>query len=155
MIDSLKGQLHDWHYGRGIVKDFISYLSDSDLDKPFPRKNLNSIRKQCEELIQIETCYVEALKTGKIQFDCKPIQDLSKTSLLGNMEVLDSSLEENLEKFAGGETIDWFGEPWNVHRHLSAMIGHEQMHIGQIIAFCYAVGIRIPDIIVKKMALDG
>lgn len=155
MIDSLKGQLSDWQYGRGIVKDFINHLSDSDLDKQFPRKNLNSIRKQCEELIQIESCYVEALKTGKIQFECKPIEDLSEISLLKKMEVLDASLEENLEKIDGMETIDWFGEHWNVHRHLSAMIGHEQMHIGQIIAFSYAVDIHIPEEIVSKMALDG
>lgn len=34
------------------------------------------------------------------------------------------------------------------------MIGHEQMHIGQIVAFCYAVGIRIPDSIIQTMSLD-
>lgn len=37
----------------------------------------------------------------------------------------------------------------------SAMIGHEQMHIGQIVAFCYAIGVQIPEKIVNKMALDG
>lgn len=155
MIASLKGQLSDWQYGRGIIKDFLNYLSDSALDKPFPRKNLNSIRKQCRELIQIEACYVEALKTGKIQFASKPILDISKTALLDKMEVWDASLEEILEKFVGSETIDWFGEDWNIHRHLCAMIGHEQMHIGQIVAFCYAIDIQIPEEIVNKMALDG
>jgi len=29
------------------------------------------------------------------------------------------------------------------------------MHIGQIIAFCYATGIKIPKSIVKDMALEG
>lgn len=155
MIDSLKGQLSDWQYGRGIIKDFINLLSESDLDTLFPRKNLNSIRKQCEELIRMETCYVDALKTGKIKFGAAPLTDTSKASLLDKMDTLDSLLEESIEKFEGTETIDWFGDAWNIHHHLSAMIGHEQMHIGQIIAFCYAVGIQIPDKIINKMALDG
>jgi hypothetical protein len=34
------------------------------------------------------------------------------------------------------------------------MIGHEQMHIGQIVAFCYAIGLRIPDVIKNAMALS-
>ncbi len=154
MIESLKSQLEDWKYGRGIIKDFINHLEDSDLDKLFPRENLNTIRKQCEELIQIQGCYLEALKTKKINFDYEPIADVSNTSLLEKMDALDFELQKELEKFNGTETIDW-GEKWNIHRHISAMIGHEQMHIGQIVAFCYSVKIKIPDIVVKKMALDG
>lgn len=69
VIDSLKGQLYDWQYGRNIIKGFINELSEADLDKPFPRKNLNSLRKQCVELIQIQSCYVNALNTRKIQFE--------------------------------------------------------------------------------------
>ena len=72
MIYSLKAQISDWKYGRGIIKDFIIQLNDLDLDKPFPRKNLNSIRKQCQELIQVQSCYVRALETKQIQFN-RPI----------------------------------------------------------------------------------
>jgi len=35
------------------------------------------------------------------------------------------------------------------------MIGHENMHVGQIIAFCYATGIEIPESISEPMALEG
>lgn len=42
-----------------------------------------------------------------------------------------------------------------IHLHISAMIGHEQMHIGQIIGFCYATKMQIPTHIVNTMALDG
>lgn len=154
MIDSLKGQLYDWQYGRNIIKGFINELSEADLDKPFPRKNLNSLRKQCVELIQIQSCYVNALNTRKMQFEYDSISDTSKLSLLSRMDALDTHLVEYLETFDGSETIDWFGEQWNIHRHISAMIGHEQMHIGQIVAFCYAVGIQIPEEIKRTMALS-
>ena len=68
---------------------------------------------------------------------------------------LDENLEKALETFDGAETINWFGEQKNIHEHISAMIGHEQMHIGQIIAFCYATKIHIPNDITNIMALDG
>jgi len=155
MIDSLKAQISDWKYGREIIKDFITQLNDLDLDKPFPRKKLNSIRKQCQELIQVQSCYVKALETKQIQFNYDPINDICKDSLIAQMNDLDSKLETQLEKFNGSEMIKWFGEEWNIHQHISAMIGHEQMHIGQIIAFCYAINVEIPSSIVKIMALDG
>lgn len=61
MIDSINAQLEDWKYGRDLIKHFITELEDISLDKEFPRKNLNTIRKQCEEVIQVQGCYVEAL----------------------------------------------------------------------------------------------
>jgi len=155
MIDSLKAQISDWKYGRGIIKIFITMLNDTDLDKPLPRKNLYTIRKQCEELIHIQNCYVEALETKQIQFNYEPLKDVCKDSLISKMDKLDSTLETQLETFDGNETVNWFGEEWNIHQHISAMIGHEQMHIGQIVAFCYATNIEIPNSIVKIMALDG
>jgi len=51
--------------------------------------------------------------------------------------------------------MDYYGEQQNVHQIIAMMTGHEQMHIGQIIAFCYATGIEIPESIVENMALEG
>ena len=106
-------------------------------------------------MIQIQNCYVEALETKQIQFNYEPLKDVSKDFLISKMEKLDSTLDTQLETFDSSETVNWFGEEWNIHQHISAMIGHEQMHIGQIVAFCYAVNIEIPNSIVKIMALDG
>jgi len=155
MVASLNGQLMDWKYGRSIVKCFIQNLSDNELDRILPRKNLNTIRKQCEELVQIQSCYVRALKTRTIDFTYQPLSNVSKDSLLNSMNELDERNESYLQDFDGTEVIRWFGEEQNVHQHVSAMIGHEQMHIGQIIAFCYATSIEIPDEIVHKMSLNG
>ena len=117
---------------------------------------LNTIRLQIEELAEIQNHYVNALTTRKIKFDGgSPVKDKSKQVLTDFMTELDKKLEEILETFDGSETIDWFGENKNIHEHISAMIGHEQMHIGQIVAFCYATGINIPDGITSTMALDG
>lgn len=153
MIASIKAQLDDWKYGRDILKHFVIELDDISLDKVFPRKDLNSIRKQCEELLQIQSCYIEALKTNSISFNYTPLDDISKNGLINQMDELDNKMESNLETYTGMETINWFGEEWLINRHLSAMIGHEQMHIGQIIGFCFSIGISIPKYIKKAMSL--
>lgn len=155
MINSLKGQIADWKYGRGITLKFISELSDNDLDKNLPRKNYNTIRLQVEELARIQSYYVDALITKKMHFEGNPVQDKSKQGLKNIMEDLDEKMERVLDVFDGSETIDWYGTPKIINEHISAMIGHEQMHIGQIIAFCYATGIHIPDSITNEMALNG
>jgi hypothetical protein len=153
MIDSIKAQLQDWKYGRDILKSFILELEDKDLDKLFPRRNLNSIRKQCEELLQVQGCYLDALHNKVISFNYSPLHDISKIGLVKRMEELDDKMEKVLESCNGDETINWFGEIWLINRHLSAMIGHEQMHIGQIIGFCYSINIEIPRYIKRTMAL--
>jgi hypothetical protein len=71
------------------------------------------------------------------------------------MKALDEKLEEKLNSMTGNECVDWFGEKYNIHRHICAMISHEMMHVGQVVAFCYAVNIDIPSDIVETMALDG
>ena len=155
MIASLKGQFNDWKYGRGIVLKFLLELSDDDLDRKLPRKELNTIRLQIEELAQIQKCYVDALTAKTMGFKISPIEDKSKQSLVDIMAKLDGRLEKILETSDGSEEINWFGELRNIHGHISAMIGHEQMHIGQIVAFCYTTGIHIPNAITEEMALDG
>ena len=155
MLPSLKSLLNEWQYIRGNTLNFINLLSDDELDKILPRKQLNTIRLQVEELAQIQKNYVYALATGKIDFSCTPLDDKSKQGLVNAMAIFDIQLENMLCALDGTEKIDWYGESKNIHEHIAALISHEAMHIGQIIAFCYATEITIPDVIVNAMVLDG
>ena len=158
MDSAIKGLFEEWQYGRNIIRWFIEELDDSDLDKELPRENLNTIRKQCEELLEVQACYVEGIETGVIEFgDYKDETMPGNTSdqkLLERCEKLDSQLESKLEEIEGDVTVEWFGQDKTIHYHLSAMISHESMHIGQIVAFCYATGITIPEKIANIMALS-
>jgi hypothetical protein len=75
--------------------------------------------------------------------------------IIERMAELDTQLEKALESLNGSEIMEYYGEQRNVHQIISMMIGHESMHIGQIIAFCYATGIAIPMSISEPMALEG
>ena len=157
MIQSLKELLADWQQTRSITLGFLEELSDADLDKPFPRKVLNTIRLQAYELILGQSGFVDSLTTKSVVFgdEYNNYLSLPTKTLVERMAELDAKLEKALTVMDGTEMIDYFGEQINVHRIMSMMIGHEQMHIGQIIAFCYAIGIEIPESISEPMFLEG
>lgn len=155
MIITMMALQNEWKYARGIVMDFLENLSASDLHKEFPRKNLNSIMKQCNELYEIQQDYVDAIEKRSMEFKGRNLNIDSSVELIYKMQEIDKKLEEYMESLDGNEIVEWFGEKMDIHQHICAMISHENMHIGQIIAFCYATGINIPECIIEKMSLDG
>ena len=156
MIESLKALLADWSETRSIILGFLDELSDDDLDKKLPRKVLNTIRLQAYELTLFQRDIVDSLTTKTVDFGEEYLyENLPKQALIDRMAELDAKLEKSLELMDGTEVIDYYGEQRNVHQIISVMIGHENMHVGQIIAFCYATGIKIPESISEPMALEG
>ena len=156
MIESLKAQMADWQQTRSIVLGFLEELSDADLDKPLPRKVLNTIRLQAHELTLFQRDMVNALTTRKVVFEDEYIYENWPTDkITTRMAELDAALATALESMDGTEIIDYYGEAQNIHQIISMMNGHENMHVGQIIAFCYATGITIPTCISEPMALEG
>jgi len=99
---------------------------------------------------------INSLTTKTVDFEEEYVYiNLSTQDLVARMAELDGELEKALEFMDGTDVIDYYGEQRNVHQIISTMIGHENMHIGQIIAFCYATGIEIPESISEPMALEG
>jgi len=156
MTESLKALLEGWKETRKITLAFLNELSDSDLDKILPRKKLNTIRLQAYELTLFQRDIVNSLGTNSLAYEEEykyvnmPTQDI-----ISRMTELDTQFEKALGYLSGTEMMDYYGEQRNVHNIIAMMIGHEEMHIGQIIAFCYATGIKIPDSITQQMALEG
>jgi len=156
MIESLRALLADWKETRSTILCFLNELSESDLDKKFPRKVLNTIRLQAYELTLFQRDIVNSLTTKVVDFGEEYLYKAMPTQgIIERMVELDAQLEKSLESLSGSEVMDYYGEERNVHQIISMMIGHECMHVGQIIAFCYATGIEIPTSITEPMALEG
>ena len=156
MIASLQALFDDWKTTRSIILGFLEELDDADLDKILPREILNTIRLQAYELTLFQRDIVQSFMTKSINFGDEYIYEkLSAQKLIDRMAYLDNELEQALTRMDGTEAIDYYGESYNVHRVVSVLIGHENMHVGQIIAFCYATGIQIPKSISEPMALEG
>ena len=156
MIESLKALLADWTETRSATLEFLNELSDADLDKKLPRKKLNTIRLQAYELTLFQRDVVNSLGTDSLAYEEEyNYVNMPTKDIIERMAELDSQFEKALESLTGTEIMNYYGDKRNVHQIISLMIGHECMHIGQIIAFCYAVGIEIPGSITENMALEG
>jgi len=156
MIQSINALLAEWNETRRTTLAFLNELSDADLDKKLPRKKLNTIRLQAYELVLFQRDVVNSLGTSALVYEEEYVYvNLPTSEIIERMNELDTRFEKMLETLTGTEIMDYYGEERNVHQIISMMIGHECMHIGQIIAFCYAVGIEIPECIVEAMALEG
>lgn len=156
MIQSLEALLREWKETREMTLEFVNKLSDEDLDKKLPRKVLNTIRLQVYELILFQRDVVNALPTTLLQYEDEyKYENLPKEILVNKMLRLDTKLETVLKLLDGTEMLDYYGTETNVHQIMSMMISHESMHLGQIIAFCYATGIEIPKKVTEEMVLEG
>ena len=156
MIESLAALFAGWKETRSITLAFLNGLSDADLDKKLPRKKLNTIRLQAYELTLFQRDIVNSLGTSALAYEEEyKYENMPTQEIIERMNELDSQLEKKLEALNGTEIMDYYGKKQNVHQIIAMLIGHEEMHIGQIIAFCYATGIEIPESIVEIMALEG
>ena len=156
MIESLKALLASWKETRSVTLGFLEELSDADLDRQLPRKELNTIRLQAYELTLFQRDIVNSLGTDKLAYEEEyKYVNMPTHDIIAKMGELDAQFEKALESLTGNEIMDYYGDKRNVHNIISLLIGHEEMHIGQIIAFCYATGIEIPESISEPLALEG
>jgi len=157
MIKSLKALLDEWEDTRALTLSFINDLSEEDFNKKLPRKKLNTISWQVYELTMAQRGFVDSFTTETVKFDddLMFLESIPKQAILERMAKLDAKLEESLELMDGTEVVSSWGDRENVHKMMAAMISHESMHIGQIIAFCYAIGIEIPEKVVDFLLLEG
>lgn len=151
--------LSEWEFTRSCTKAFINGLGDEEMDRKLPRKGLDTFRKHFEEMIEVQEAYVAAIGSGVMEFSDKPDSELdglsSKEELLAGMAAADEHLRSALENAGKDSYVQWFGEERLLPYHIAVIISHESMHIGQIIAFCYALDIEIPGYVVENWALSG
>ncbi|NLU42185.1 MAG: DinB family protein [Firmicutes bacterium] len=151
--------LKEWEFIRGCSRSFVSQMSDEDLDRELPRLGLDTLRKHFEEMIDVQNAYTRAIGTGVMEFNLIPNSeyggDLPAEELLERMASADRRLAAALEAVTPDDQIEWFGEKLDLLGHLAALISHEAMHVGQAIAFCYALDMPIPEVVVKNWALSG
>ncbi|KAB3529175.1 DinB family protein [Alkaliphilus serpentinus] len=159
MMKNYESLYKEWQFIRSCSISFINELRDEDLDKELPRKGLNTFRKHFEEMINIEKDFIKAIETKVMRFSDISDSDIkgkmSKKVLISTMEMVDATLSSALEALEGEEYIEWGGEKQSLSFYLAFLISHESMHVGQIIAFCYALDIDIPQYVVKNWALSG
>lgn len=107
---------------------------------------MGTLGKQFRHIGDVQLCYTEAIKSGKISFDHYRRDyslENSKQKLLDFLQETDQDFLRLVEENSGVE-IDWFGEKWTLEQHLQALIEHEILHHGQLVVYLRTLNLKFP-----------
>lgn len=160
MTKDIQGAIKEWKFARANTIAFIKHLGDERLRINLPRPALDTFCKHFEELIEVQNASIEAITTGTMTFDnCKSDFDYEGLStvneLLQKMTEVDEKMLEILSKTDADSEVDWWGEPKTIVNQISFQVSHETLHLGQLIAFCYVLDIKMPKEVIEAWALSG
>lgn len=155
----LKQVLDDWNFIRQNTIEFISGLSNEELIKKMPRLGIDTFMKHFEEMCDVQTAYLDACENGEMEFDCVKENDdyqgtSSKEEILARMAEQDNRMESIVEKYEAKKIIWDEDDVKTLNSQFRNLCIHETLHLGQLIAFAYTMGIKIPEFIVENWALS-
>jgi len=160
MTKEIQGAIKEWEFARANTVAFIQQLGDEGLRIKLPRPALDTFCKHFEEMIAVQEAYVEAIATREMAFDnCKSDYEYEGLStaeaLLHKMAETDKKMVEILSKIDDKSEVNWWGESKTVTNHISSQVSHETLHLGQLIAFCHVLNVKMPEEVIKAWALSG
>ena len=115
--------------------------------------------KHFEEMCDVEQAYLDACLSGTMEFDCVMENDdytgeSSKEQIIAKMQEQDARIDEIIQKCENINIVWSDDDIKSLNSQLRNLCMHEALHIGQLIAFSYAIGISIPDDVVEGWALS-
>ena len=112
---------------------------------------MGPLGKQFRHIGDVQLCYVEALKTKKIDFG-KYRKDYSiensKEKLKAFLKEMDDEIFSLLKKLDPKQTkefrVDWGFDKLSLEDHLKFLIQHEIFHHGQLVVYIRDLGLIFP-----------
>jgi len=158
MTKEIDCALQEWEFARSNSVEFIKTLGNDGLKIKLPRPELDVFCKHFQEMISIQKLYINAIKVGEMLFDDMDEEfdgQATTDDLIKSMNELDEDLKRAISETDYSLEIKWDGgEIKTISSHLCALSTHEIFHIGQLVAFCYVAGIKLPQEIVTNWALS-
>ncbi len=144
-MKNLEQLLPSWQSRRKLTLDLLRELPEEHLAYSVGA-NMGTLGKQFRHIGDVQLCYTEAIKSGKISFDHYRRDyslENSKQKLLDFLQETDQDFLRLVEENSGVE-IDWFGEKWTLEQHLQALIEHEILHHGQLVVYLRTLNLKFP-----------
>lgn len=145
MNEELKQILEDWQTMRQLTLDLLEEIQEDNLSFTVGR-GVGTIGKQFRHIGDVQICYSEAIKAGKISFG-KYKRDYSiensKEKLQEFLQEVDNEMLKLVKENQDIE-IDWFGEMLNLKQHIKALLEHEILHHGELVVYIKILDIKFP-----------
>ena len=160
MNNTIKQLYNDYQFARSNNLAYLKSLSETDLQKQLARPGLNTFTKHFEELLDFELDIIEAIQTGTMAFtNSKDVNEYKgetkKVDLLEKLTQADKELLSVLNKANDDLEIHWnyVNIDKSLVEHISFLISHETLHLGQFIAFSYTEDFKIPSLVKNMWAI--
>lgn len=159
MNNELAQVLGDWKYLRKNTVAFISTLSQEELIKKLPRPGIDTFMKHFQEMCDVEEAYLNACVSRTMEFDCVKENDeyegnCTKEEILDRMQQQDDRIQQIISE-CEDNTIEWDEDDIKtLNSQLRNLCIHETLHLGQLIAFSYVMGFKLPEYVVEGWALS-
>lgn len=155
----LKQVVDDWRYLRSNTKAFINELTDEELNRKMPRPGIDTFMKHFEEMCDVEQAYLDACISGVMEFDCVKENDeyrgsSTRDDILSKMQIQDDRMDDIISQYEDNRVTWDEDDVKTICSQLRNLCMHETLHIGQLIAFSYVMGISIPECVVEGWALS-
>ena len=151
--------LAEWRGARWITTEFVKGLGDEGLTIALPRPGLDTFCKHFQEMVDVQEAYVGAIRTGvmslaNVSWHDGYLGDESAADLLRRMADVDSEMADAVRAAPGSLAVEWLaGGTKTLPALLVTLCAHEMLHVGQLIAFCYATDTPLPRSLVDSWAL--
>ena len=145
MEQDLKQLLENWQAMRQLTLDLLNEFPEEHLSFTVG-KNMGAIGKQYRHIGDVQTCYSNAVKTGKISFSEYGRDyslENSKEKLKEFLQEVNKEMLKRIEENPDAK-IDWFGEVLDLNQHIKALIEHEILHHGELIVYIRTLGLKFP-----------
>ena len=146
MDSQLKSVISTFRFHRRLILDVLKSLTDDQL-KLTVGKKMGTLGRQFRHIGDVQLCYVDSLRTGKIDFSKKKkVRSLesSQKKLLAFLESADKELDSVLKTTKDTMKIDWGPAREGLARHFQYLVEHEVLHEGQLIVYMNTLGLKVP-----------
>ncbi len=144
--DLLNHFLDQWRFLRSLTYDFIESTSELEL-RNSPSSAVSPLWKQFRHVGRVQENYLSALDSGMIKFTtegCSYIGGSDKQQILLYLRELDEKLLATIKSIDPATSVDWFGEPLSLAKHLLCLADHEVIHQGQWVVYRNIQGGKFP-----------
>lgn len=138
-----------WEQTRRLTYDLLRVL-------PYPVMNFSphpefgTLIRQMRHAADIQACYINAIRSGRMEFDAQPRHrglEQSKENLEAYMRDLDRDLLDALRALTPDQRarpIDWGATTPTLLQHLMRLLQHEALHHGMWVFYAKIADLALP-----------
>ncbi len=152
--------MNRWRFTRSETLEILENLDDEQLRFKPEGEHWQALYYQFGCCARTQLIYAKALREGKMDFSWFGSHEFPDKESFTTKEAIREALNEAdkawldaLENATPEATVTWPGFPAPLVLHISNLLEHERMHLGQLISYHTVAGYELPPKFKRNWAL--